>query len=133
MKNPKQSSVILIGLEGKLGAGKTTFAKGFAEGLGIKEEMKSPTFILMRAFRFQKYRSRTSVFLHFDAYRVDSPQEFVALGFKKLLSDPKNILLVEWSDRIKKILPEKYFRFVLRNPTSKKSRSRTSREITLWN
>ena len=49
----KTNKAILIGLEGELGAGKTTFAKGFARGLGIKEEMKSPTFILMRVFHFR--------------------------------------------------------------------------------
>ena len=47
----KQKNAVVVGLEGELGAGKTTFAKGFAKGLGIKEEMKSPTFILMRVFK----------------------------------------------------------------------------------
>ena len=133
-KISKSKGAIVLGIEGELGAGKTTFAKGFARGLNIKEEMKSPTFILMRVFRLspsKKYRSPTSVFLHLDAYRTDNPKEFIALGFKKLLSDPKNILLVEWSDKIKKLMPKKYFRLVLRSPTSKKSRSRTSREISL--
>ncbi|OGF74103.1 tRNA (adenosine(37)-N6)-threonylcarbamoyltransferase complex ATPase subunit type 1 TsaE [Candidatus Giovannonibacteria bacterium RIFCSPLOWO2_12_43_8] len=126
----KTKKAILIGLEGELGAGKTTFAKGFARGLGIKEEMKSPTFILMRVFRFRSPtsrtpRSRTSVFFHIDAYRDQ-------IDFREFLRSNKNILLVEWSNKAKKFLPENYFRFVLRDPTPTLRRGRTSREIIFY-
>ena len=109
----KTNKAILIGLEGELGAGKTTFAKGFARGLGIKEEMKSPTFILMRVFHFRgptptSRRSRTSRFFHIDAYRDQ-------IDFREYLKDSKNILLVEWSNKAKKFLPKKYFLFKLRH------------------
>ncbi len=117
----KSPQAVVVGLEGELGAGKTTFAKGFAGGLGIKETMKSPTFILMRVFKL-----RHKTFFHIDAYRVRKPKEFLALGFKNLLKDPSNILFVEWSDRITKILPKKYFRF------SFKVLDKNLREITLW-
>lgn len=99
----KTKRAILIGLEGELGAGKTTFAKGFAKGLCIKEEMKSPTFILMRVFRTKKKN-----FFHIDAYRDQ-------IDFREFLKSNKNILLVEWSDKVKKFLPEKYFLFKLRH------------------
>src|SRR3989344_4963734 len=126
----KTKRAILIGLEGELGAGKTTFAKGFARGLGIKEEIKSPTFILMRVFHFRgptsrEPRGRTSRFFHIDAYRDQ-------LDFREFLKSNKNILLVEWSNKIKKFLPENYFRFVLRGPTSRGLRGRTSREIKFY-
>ena len=110
----KPESAIVIGLEGDLGAGKTTFTKGFAKGLGIKEEMKSPTFILMRIFQIPRSNNQKH-FLHFDAYRIDDAKEFAALGFKGLLKNKNNILLVEWSDRIKKLLPKNYFRFVFKH------------------
>ncbi len=118
---------IVIGLAGELGAGKTVFAKGFARGLGIREEMKSPTFILMRVFRIpaSAKASAGKHFFHFDAYRIADPKEFLALGFRKLLKNPFNVLLVEWSDKIKKILPKKYFKF------SFKVRGKTFREISL--
>ncbi|OGF68980.1 tRNA (adenosine(37)-N6)-threonylcarbamoyltransferase complex ATPase subunit type 1 TsaE [Candidatus Giovannonibacteria bacterium RIFCSPLOWO2_02_FULL_45_14] len=116
----KTKRAILIGLEGELGVGKTTFAKGFARGLGIKEEMKSPTFILMRVFR-RKNRN----FFHIDAYRAE-------LDFREFLKSNKNILLVEWSDKVEKFLPKNYFKFVLRSPTSRTPRSRTSREIKFY-
>lgn len=99
----KTKHAILIGLEGELGAGKTTFAKGFARGLGIKEEMKSPTFILMRVFR-----TKNRNFFHIDAYRDQ-------IDFRGFLDDKKNILLVEWADKVKKLLPDKYFLFKLKH------------------
>ena len=128
LSNGSPKSAIVLGLEGELGAGKTAFAKGFARGLNIKEEMKSPTFILMRVFRLSpsnKYRSPTSVFIHFDAYRIENAKEFLQIGFKDLLRKPSNILLVEWSDKIKKLLPRKYFRLVF------KIRKGRGREISL--
>lgn len=99
----KTKGAIVIGLEGELGAGKTTFTKGFAKGLGIKEEMKSPTFILMRVFRTQKRN-----FFHIDAYRD-------LIDFREYLKSNKNILLIEWSNNAKKFLPKKYFLFKLKH------------------
>ncbi|MBI2609760.1 tRNA (adenosine(37)-N6)-threonylcarbamoyltransferase complex ATPase subunit type 1 TsaE [Candidatus Giovannonibacteria bacterium] len=118
----RQKKALVIGLEGELGAGKTSFTKGFAKGLGIKEEMKSPTFILMRVFRVPKSKSH---FFHFDAYRISDSKEFLALGFKSLLNNPNNILLIEWADLVQKILPKNYFKLKF------KLISRTSREIKL--
>ena len=114
----KTKRAIAVGLEGELGAGKTVFAKGFARGLGLKEEMKSPTFILMRIFKIKNKK-----FFHIDAWRD-------RIDFRAFLKDPRNILLVEWSDKVKKFLPRDYFLFRFRSPTSRGSR--TSREITLW-
>ena len=114
----KTKKALVVGLEGELGAGKTVFAKGFAKGLGIKEEMKSPSFILMRVFKLQH-----KTFFHIDTWRD-------RIDFSEFLKDPRNILLVEWSDKVKKFLPRDYFLFRFRSPTSRGSR--TSREITLW-
>jgi|SRR3989338_2066373 len=114
----KTKKALVVGLEGELGAGKTVFAKGFAKGLGIKEEMKSPSFILMRVFKL-----RHKTFFHIDTWRD-------RIDFSEFLKDPRNILLVEWSDKVKKFLPRDYFLFRFRSPTSRGSR--TSREITLW-
>ena len=122
----KTKRAIAVGLEGELGAGKTVFAKGFARGLGLKEEMKSPTFILMRVYRSptsQGGRTSWRIFFHIDAWRD-------RIDFREFLKDPRNILLVEWSDKVKKFLPRDYFLFRFRSPTSRGSR--TSREITLW-
>jgi len=86
----------VIGLVGDLGGGKTTFLQGFAQGLKIKGKILSPTFIIMR---------RLSNFYHIDCYRIQKPRELLSLGFKKIITDPQNIVAVEWADRIHSIMP----------------------------
>ncbi len=97
LKRPLGKWAVVLGLEGELGAGKTTFLQGFAKGLGIKEKILSPTFVLMKRF---------NNFYHIDCYRLDKPKEILGLGFKEIISNPKNIVAIEWADRIKSILPK---------------------------
>ncbi len=100
IKEGSGKKAVVIALSGELGAGKTTFTQGFAAGLGIRGRMSSPTFILMRSTKI-----KTGKFIHIDAYRADAG-DFLKLGFKELAADSKNIILVEWADRLKKILPK---------------------------
>src|SRR5438874_4865291 len=67
----------LMLLEGQLGTGKTTFTQGLAQGMGITEMISSPTFTLLK-----EYRGQPRLF-HFDLYRLDDPDEIVALGFEE--------------------------------------------------
>jgi tRNA threonylcarbamoyladenosine biosynthesis protein TsaE len=99
-KTPK-----ILALEGDLGGGKTTFLKGFAKGLGIKEKILSPTFILFR--KFQIPNSKFQNFYHIDCYRIEKEKEILNLGFREIIKDPKNIVAIEWAEKIKKILPKK--------------------------
>lgn len=85
----------VIALTGELGAGKTTFTQGFAEGLGIKDKIISPTFVLIR--------QHGKNFYHIDLYRLEN---FKDLGLEEIISDPNNIVLIEWAEKIKKILPK---------------------------
>jgi tRNA threonylcarbamoyladenosine biosynthesis protein TsaE len=94
LKNQAQ----IIALEGDLGGGKTTFLKGLAKGMGIKEKILSPTFLLIRKFQN---------FYHIDCYRIKKPSEILKLGFRKIVKDPQNIVAIEWAERIKGILPRK--------------------------
>jgi len=101
----------VFALQGELGAGKTTFVQGFLRGLGIKRRSASPTFIIFRRFRIGRKSlvvSRQSFrnVYHVDAYRIKKPRELLALGFKEILSDPQNIVLIEWAENIKRILPK---------------------------
>ena len=100
---PLNKKAVVIGLIGDLGAGKTTFIQGFANGLGIKEKILSPTFIIMRKFEIRN--SKFETFYHIDCYRIENSKEILDLGFKEIISDPKNIIIIEWADRIKKIMP----------------------------
>ena len=87
---------VVIGLRGDLGGGKTTFLQGFAKGLGKKGRVLSPTFIIMR---------RMGNFYHIDCYRLRRPRELLELGFGEIITDPKNIVAVEWADMVKGVMP----------------------------
>lgn len=106
LKPNKKAAV--IGLIGDLGSGKTVFAKGFAKGLGLKENITSPTFVLMKVYSLLV--TRYSYLVHIDAYRLKKPKDLIDLGFKNLIRDSKNIILIEWADRIKSILPKNCLR-----------------------
>ena len=87
---------IVIGLEGDLGSGKTTFVQGIAKGLGIKEKITSPTFVIMRKYDF---------LYHIDCYRIKS-KDLLELDFKEIIKQSGNIVVIEWAERIKKVLPK---------------------------
>ncbi len=99
-KNLKPGSI--ISLEGNLGSGKTTFIKGIARGLGLsrKEEVKSPTFVLMHI-----YPTPIPLY-HFDLYRLETPKELEAIGFEEFIYNPKAISCVEWGEKAENLLPE---------------------------
>lgn len=104
-------SARVVALEGNLGSGKTTFSQGFAKALGIKERVLSPTFVLMKVYALSR-RTKKSFrhLIHIDCYRLGSPRELLALGFRELLKDSGAIILIEWADRVKKILPKSTIR-----------------------
>ncbi len=90
----------VLAFVGSLGAGKTTFIQGLAEGIGIKNKIVSPTFILMR-----KYDN----FYHLDLYRLtgDVEKEVQNLGLFDIWKDTKNIIAIEWAEKLKSHWPEK--------------------------
>lgn len=96
----------VITLSGALGAGKTTFAAGFGEGLGIDEPVTSPSFVLVRT-----YRSGFTPLFHVDAYRLTSLGEFEDLDVMDEASD--GVLLIEWGDAVVGVLPEDHLRIHL--------------------
>jgi tRNA threonylcarbamoyladenosine biosynthesis protein TsaE len=85
-------------LAGDLGSGKTTFAQGLARGLGVDEQVTSPTFVLMRS-----YTGRVELF-HVDAYRFDQLQEIIDLGLPEVLDDG-GVAMIEWGDVVAPALP----------------------------
>ncbi|TSC89776.1 MAG: hypothetical protein G01um10143_266 [Parcubacteria group bacterium Gr01-1014_3] len=106
---PHQKHARIIGLVGDLGAGKTTFTQGFAKALGIKRRMVSPTFLIFRTYPIPKLTTsnlKLTTFYHVDAYRIKKTAELKTLHFDKVLKNPKNIVVIEWADQIKKILPK---------------------------
>ncbi len=106
LKSGRSKKAVIVALSGELGAGKTTFTQGFGAGLGIRSKIQSPTFILMRNTKLSQLSNSKFVnFVHIDAYRADA-KDFLKLGFRKIAADPKNIILIEWAERLKKILPK---------------------------
>lgn len=103
----------VLALQGDLGGGKTTFLQGFARGLGVKDKILSPTFVILKKFKIKKQfygkskaTARFKNFYHIDCYRIEKPKELLLLGFRKIISDSQNIVAVEWAEHIKKILPQ---------------------------
>ena len=92
-------------LFGDLGGGKTTFIQGLAKGLGVKKNVTSPSFVLMRKYPISDHLV-TSLY-HIDCYRVKSYKEILDIGFNEILEDKNAIVAIEWADKIKEILPEK--------------------------
>ncbi len=97
----------VIGLVGDLGAGKTVFAKGLAAGLGIKQNITSPTFVLMKVYEVKSLKFKVKNLCHIDAYRIKSPQDITAIGAEEYFNRSDAITVIEWADNIKKILPKK--------------------------
>ncbi len=89
----------VLALVGDLGAGKTHFVKGLACGLGSKAAVSSPTFTLVH-----EYADGTYPLYHFDFYRVDKPEEILAIGWDEYL-DATGIVVVEWADRFPDLMP----------------------------
>jgi tRNA threonylcarbamoyladenosine biosynthesis protein TsaE len=89
----------IIALAGELGSGKTVWVQGFARGLGVDEQVTSPTFTLLRP-----YRGRKLMLLHADLYRLDRLSEVVDLGLLEQL-DERAVACIEWGDLAETVLP----------------------------
>lgn len=96
---------LVLALNGELGAGKTTFVQGFSRALGIKDRITSPTFVLMKIYKLAQKKFTFKHLVHIDCYRIDRSDELLHLGLDEILGDPDAIILIEWANRIKKILP----------------------------
>lgn len=96
----------VIALMGDLGAGKTTFVKGLARGLGVKSTVTSPTFLLIKKHDAQKARSAIESFYHIDCYRAQNEKKLQFLGIEEILKNKRAVTVVEWPEKIKKLLPK---------------------------
>lgn len=92
----------MIVLSGDLGAGKTTFTQGLAVGLGITEQVTSPTFLLMK-----EYSGGRFPLMHMDIYRLEKIQDVIDLGYDEFL-DPSYVVVVEWGDMVEPLLPKNH-------------------------
>lgn len=98
----------VVALTGPLGAGKTCFAKGLANGLGIDEEVTSPTYTIVSEYEAVISGEETPVY-HIDAYRLGGNDDFTAIGGEELIFG-KGVSIVEWSERINDFIPREALR-----------------------
>ncbi|OGY59388.1 MAG: tRNA (adenosine(37)-N6)-threonylcarbamoyltransferase complex ATPase subunit type 1 TsaE [Candidatus Colwellbacteria bacterium RIFCSPLOWO2_01_FULL_48_10] len=106
---PSHKGATVVGLVGDLGAGKTSFTKTFLRTFGVKTHVVSPTFVIMRSFALPaRKRNGFRAAHHVDAYRIDA-RALKQMNFGEYLADSRNIILIEWADRIKKALPKSTF------------------------
>jgi tRNA threonylcarbamoyladenosine biosynthesis protein TsaE len=89
----------VVALTGDLGTGKTALTKYIAEGLGVKEEISSPTFTIIK-----EYKSGRLPLYHFDVYRLGSGDELLDTGAEELL-DGDGACVIEWADIVADVLP----------------------------
>ena len=121
----KEKFALVMALEGELGAGKTTFVQGFARGLKLENKITSPTFVLFKIYPIRPFeipqdrqaqgrplriKSFFRQMIHVDCYRLRDHKDLAAIGFKEEIRNKENIILVEWSDRVQPILPERHIK-----------------------
>lgn len=90
-------------LNGDLGVGKTAFVQGLVKALGFEEPISSPTFTIVNCYE----GGRLPIY-HFDVYRIDNCDEMYEIGFEEYVYG-SGITIIEWSDKIKEILPQKRY------------------------
>lgn len=113
----------VVCLYGDLGAGKTTFTKGVAKGLGIESRIISPTFSLVR--QHELHHQPIGILYHIDLYRLESLEEIKGIGIDDILSDEQAVTLIEWAERMENLLPKKRIDIHIRN------RGEEGREISI--
>ena len=96
-------SATVVALMGDLGAGKTTLTQAIALELGIQENVISPTFVIMKSYPITGGTHEKLV--HIDAYRLHGGHELLKLGWSELIADPKNLVFIEWPERVFDIIP----------------------------
>jgi len=99
----RRATVLL--LEGNLGSGKTTFTQALAKHLGIKENLTSPTFVLLKSYNIspqatERFNLSVKKLVHIDAYRLNSGADLLKLGWNDLINDPSNLIVIEWPEQV---------------------------------
>lgn len=102
---------VIVALTGDLGAGKTTFAQGFAKGLGIDEKVLSPTFVISRQHQIP---GSSKIFYHLDLYRLEDNFDTMNLGIEDIFQTKGNLILIEWAEKLGSKLPKETIKIHLK-------------------
>lgn len=98
----------VIALSGELGSGKTTFVQAVAHFYGIEDTVTSPTFVIEKVYELTQVPFARLI--HIDAYRIKSEHELLVLGWKDIVADPGNLILIEWPERVPGLIPQNAIR-----------------------
>lgn len=106
LKILKVKRINIVLLIGELGSGKTTFVKCIGELLGIKKSITSPTFLISKEYNLQPttYNLQLTKLIHYDLYRLRLLSDLEEIGFLEKIADRKNLIIIEWPDKIKKLI-----------------------------
>jgi tRNA threonylcarbamoyladenosine biosynthesis protein TsaE len=103
-KKAKSTTATVIALSGDLGSGKTTLTQELARQLGVKENVISPTFVIMK--KYNVIDDTFKYLIHIDAYRLEKSEELLKLGWQNLLEDKNNLIIVEWPENVEGCIPD---------------------------
>lgn len=105
----------IVAVDGGLGSGKTVLVKGMASGLGVADEVTSPTFTIVN-----EYYGRIPLY-HFDVYRLEDPQQLYDIGYEEYFFD-QGVTVIEWAQLIRDLLPKQYLQISIDLGTSENQR-----------
>jgi tRNA threonylcarbamoyladenosine biosynthesis protein TsaE len=117
IKDYSSDTALIVGLYGDLGSGKTTFTQDVAKLIGITDFVTSPTYVIEKAYNIKHLIYEKLI--HMDLYRIESVKELLNLNWKEIINDPKNLILIEWPEKVSEILPKDHmkinFKFISEN------------------
>lgn len=102
-KGIRGQDALVVGLKGDLGTGKTIFTQAVAKYLGIKNKIRSPTFVVIKKYpiKLKKYK----FLFHIDAYRLKNEKELLHLGWKEIINNKEHLVFIEWPENVTKVVP----------------------------
>ncbi|MFH1402065.1 MAG: tRNA (adenosine(37)-N6)-threonylcarbamoyltransferase complex ATPase subunit type 1 TsaE [Patescibacteria group bacterium] len=118
-----KNEAVVVALYGNLGSGKTAFVQCVAKIFEIKEYITSPTFVIQKRYKIclpaRRVKNVIGGFenlIHIDAYRLGTGEELLALGWREIIANPRNLIFVEWAEKVAEILPvcarKLHFKFI---------------------
>jgi tRNA threonylcarbamoyladenosine biosynthesis protein TsaE len=102
------NEAVILGLYGNLGSGKTTFTQSLGRELGISQDMTSPTFVIQKIYETKHKHFKRLI--HIDAYRLNEGRELQVLNFEELVNNKNNLIVIEWPENVKEILPDNHIK-----------------------
>ncbi len=111
IKYRNKTGATVVTLSGDLGTGKTALTQAIAEIFGITQKVVSPTFTILKTYIVKK--QQWNFLHHIDAYRFEKPEEILKLGWGELIKNSDNLIIVEWPEKISKLLPKDIYMITL--------------------